>query len=205
MPYSFLMFCAFNNKKIPPKRTSFRRDINLASCRQKERERTGQEQLTRACRDMPVRCSGCIWIDRCTPLYKNMALWNMIPCMTERNDKDTQILPGFLLPGKRVCKSSAAVQSSNNHISVSHLSLYYIVLISCIAVLRPILIIGDGKYNVKVEKIILSAYFVRSRVRAEVWSEVWALRACGLHFDACIYKIIIKTLSVHCFPMRIRL
>ena len=129
----------------------------------------------------------------------------MIPCMTERNDKDTQILPGFLLPGKRVCKSSAAVQSSNNHISVSHLSLYYIVLISCITVLRPILIIGDGKYNVKVEKIILSAYFVRSRVRAEVWSEVWALRACGLHFDACIYKIIIKTLSVHCFPMRIRL
>ena len=118
--------------------------------------------------------------------------------MTERNDKDTQILPGFLLPGKRVCKSSAAVQSSNNHISVSHLSLYYIVLIS-------ILIIEDGKYNVKVEKIILSAYFVRSRVRAEVWAEVWALRACGLHFDACIYKIIIKTLSVHCFPMRIRL
>ena len=121
--------------------------------------------------------------------------------MTERNDKDTQILPGFLLPGKRVCKSSAAVQSSNNHSSVSHLSLYYIVLISCITVLRPILIIGDGKYNVKVEKIILSAYFVRSRVQAEVW----ALRACGLHFDACIYKIIIKTLSVHCFPMRIRL
>ena len=38
-----------------------------------------------------------------------------------------------------------------------------------------------------------------------VWAEVWALRACGLHFDACIYKIIIKTLSVHCFPMRIRL
>ena len=154
---------------------------------------------------MPVRCSGCIWIDRCTPLYKNMALWNMIPCMTDRNDKDTQILPGFLLPGKRVCKSSAAVQSSNNHISVSHLSLYYIVLISCITVLRPILIIGDGKYNVKVEKIILSAYFVRSRVRAEVWAEVWALRACGLHFDTCIYKIIIKTLSAHCFPMRIRL
>lgn len=85
----------------------------------------------------------------------------MIPCMTERNDKDTQILPGFLLPGKRVCKSSAAVQSSNNHISVSHLSLYNIVLISCIAVLRPTLIIGDGKYNVKVEKLfylhILSA------------------------------------------------
>mgnify|MGYP006975068871 CR=1 FL=1 len=75
-----------------------------------------------------------------------------------------------------MCKSSAAVQSSNNHISVSHLSLYYIVLISCITVLRPILIIGDGKYNVKVEKIILSAYFVRSRVRAEVWAEVWALR-----------------------------
>jgi hypothetical protein len=24
-----------------------------------------------------------------------MALWNMIPCMTERNDKDTQNPPGF--------------------------------------------------------------------------------------------------------------
>lgn len=83
--------------------------------------------------------------------------------------------------------------------------LYHIVLILWNAVHEPILIIGDGKYNVKVEKIILSAYFVRSRVRAEVWAEVWALRACGLHFDACIYKIIIKTLSVHCFPMRIRL
>ena len=119
--------------------------------------------------------------------------------------KTHKIRPAFIQPGKGVCKSSAAVQSSNNHISVSHLSLYYIVLISCITVLRPILIIGDGKYNVKVEKIILSAYFVRSRVRAEVWAEVWALRACGLHFDACIYKIIIKNLSVHCFPMRIRL
>ena len=92
-----------------------------------------------------------------------------------------------------------------NHLIIIFQLATFLFTILCIAVLRPILIIGDGKYNVKVEKIILSAYFVRSRVRAEVWSEVWALRACGLHFDACIYKIIIKTLSVHCFPMRIRL
>ena len=75
--------------------------------------------------------------------------------------KTHKIRPAFIQPGKGVCKSSAAVQSSNNHISVSHLSLYNIVLISCIAVLRPTLIIGDGKYNVKVEKLfylhILSA------------------------------------------------
>ena len=75
--------------------------------------------------------------------------------------KTHKIRPAFIQPGKGVCKSSAAVQSSNNHISVSHLSLYNIVLISCIAVLRPTLSIGDGKYNVKVEKLfylhILSA------------------------------------------------
>lgn len=70
--------------------------------------------------------------------------------MTERNDKDTQNPPGFIQPGKGVCKSSAAVHSSNNHISVSHLSLYHIVLISWNAVRRPILIIGDGKCNVKI-------------------------------------------------------
>ena len=36
--------------------------------------------------------------------------------------KTHKIRPAFIQPGKGVCKSSAAVQSFNNHISVSRLS-----------------------------------------------------------------------------------
>ena len=161
-------------------------------------------QLTRA-PGHACPCSGCIWMRQMHPLYKNMALWNMIPCMTERNDKDTQFCPASLLPESECVNHLLLFNHLIIIFQLATFLFYYIVLISCITVLRPILIIGDGKYNVKVEKIILSAYFVRSRgygLRFGLRSG--RSRACGLHFDACIYKIIIKTLSVHsAFPIEL--